>query len=59
MLNNKLDNKNLTQGLTLGALPASTKIYVPSERFSDVKVAMRRISLTEKSDRKFFDVYDT
>ena len=59
MLNNKLDNKNLTQGLTLGALPASTKIYVTSERFSDVKVAMRRISLTEKSDRKFFDVYDT
>jgi phosphomethylpyrimidine synthase len=56
---NQLDNKNLTQGLTLGALPASHKIYVESERFSDVKVAMRRISLTERSDNKFFDVYDT
>jgi phosphomethylpyrimidine synthase len=52
---NKLDNKNLT----LGALPASQKIYVPSERFSDVKVAMRRINLTATSDNKFFDVYDT
>ncbi|MES2676730.1 MAG: phosphomethylpyrimidine synthase ThiC [Pseudomonadota bacterium] len=56
---NKLNNKNLTQGLTLGALPASNKIYVASERFSDVKVAMRRINLTAKSDNKFFDVYDT
>ncbi len=59
MLNNKLDNKNLTPVLTLGALPASQKIYIESDRFSDVKVAMRRISLTEKSDNRFFDVYDT
>jgi phosphomethylpyrimidine synthase len=54
-----LNNKNLTQGLTLGSLPASQKIYVESERFADVKIAMRRINLTEKSDNKFFDVYDT
>jgi len=54
-----LDNKNLTQGLTLGSLPASQKIYVESDRFGDVKVAMRRISLSETSDNKFFDVYDT
>lgn len=59
MPNNKLNNQNLTQGLTLGALPASNKIYVASERFPDVKVAMRRINLTERSDNKFFDVYDT
>ncbi len=64
MSNNKINNQNLTQGLTLGALPASHKIYVESERFADVKVAMRRISLTERSDNKFFDakffdVYDT
>jgi phosphomethylpyrimidine synthase len=50
-----LNNKNLT----LGSLPASQKIYVQSEKFSDVKVAMRRINLSEKSETKFFDVYDT
>jgi phosphomethylpyrimidine synthase len=54
-----LNNKNLTQGLTLGSLPASQKIYVKSDRFSDVSVAMRRINLHETSDNKFFDVYDT
>ncbi len=53
------NNKNLTQGLTLGSLPASEKIYVQSDKFTDVKVAMRRINLTEKSDNRFFDVYDT
>ncbi|MFT6331995.1 MAG: phosphomethylpyrimidine synthase [Lentimonas sp.] len=50
-----LNNKNLT----LGALPASQKIYIQSEKFSDVKVAMRRINLSETSENKFFDVYDT
>ncbi len=54
-----LNNKNLTQGLTLGSLPASQKIYVKSDRFADVSVAMRRINLHETSDNKFFDVYDT
>ena len=47
-----LDNKNLT----LGALPASRKIYVQSDKFSDVKVPMRQISLTNGSQ---FSVYDT
>jgi phosphomethylpyrimidine synthase len=51
MLNNKY--------LTLGSLPASEKIYVQSDEFSDVKVAMRQINLSEKSDNKHFTVYDT
>lgn len=50
-----LNNKNLT----LGSFPSSEKIYIQSDKFSDVKVAMRRINLSEKSDARFFDVYDT
>ena len=49
----KISNK-----ITLGPLPASTKIHVPSSRFSDVKVAMREVKLSEKSDRKTFPIYD-
>lgn len=49
MINNKI---------TLGPLPASKKIYVQSEVFSDVKVAMREIALSEKSDQKSFTCYD-
>jgi len=48
----------ITKKLTLGALPASSKIYVQSEKFSDVKVAMRQIKLSETSDVKNFTVYD-
>ncbi|MFT6259357.1 MAG: phosphomethylpyrimidine synthase, partial [Rickettsiales bacterium] len=50
-----IDNKYLT----LGGLPASTKTYVQSDRFADVKVAMRRIKLAENSENPHFDVYDT
>jgi phosphomethylpyrimidine synthase len=53
-----MTNQKITKKLTLGPLPASKKIYVPSERFSDVKVAMRQIALSEKSESKFFNVYD-
>lgn len=48
----------ITKKLTLGPLPASQKIYVQSEKFSDVKVAMRQIQLSEKSEAKNFTVYD-
>jgi phosphomethylpyrimidine synthase len=51
-----LDNKNLTKNLTLGSLPASEKTYIQSEKFSDVKVAMRQINLSNKNS---FTVYDT
>ncbi len=51
-------NQKITKKLTLGPLPASKKIYVPSQRFSDVKVAMREIRLSEKSENKSFVVYD-
>lgn len=53
MINNKITNK-----VTLGPLPASTKIFVESERFSDVKVAMRQIKLAETSENKTFTTYD-
>jgi phosphomethylpyrimidine synthase len=48
----------ISKKLTLGPLPASKKIYVPSEKFPDVKVAMRQIQLAEKSEAKNFTVYD-
>jgi len=48
----------ISKKLTLGPLPASKKIYVQSENFSDVKVAMREIALSETSDNKSFVVYD-
>jgi phosphomethylpyrimidine synthase len=51
-------NQQITKKLTLGALPASKKIYVPSQNFSDVKVAMREIKLSDKSQNKSFTVYD-
>src|SRR3989344_3098432 len=44
----------ITKKLTLGSLPASKKIYVESKKFSDVKVAMREIALSNKD---FFTVY--
>ena len=48
-------SKKLTNKITLGPLPASKKIYVQSEKFSDVKVAMREIALTNNTT---FTVYD-
>ena len=50
--------QKITKKLTLGPLPASKKVYVQSEKFADVKVAMREIALSEKSDTKSFTVYD-
>ena len=50
---------NITKNLTLGPLPASEKIHHQSSRFSDVKVAMRKINLSQSSDNKSFTVYDT
>ncbi|MCE3255089.1 MAG: phosphomethylpyrimidine synthase ThiC [Rickettsiaceae bacterium] len=49
------DNKQLT----IGSLPASKKIYVKSDKFSDIAVAMRQISLSPNSENKNFTVYDT
>jgi len=48
----------ITKKLTLGPLPASQKIYVQSQKFADVKVAMRQIKLSDKSEAKNFTVYD-
>ena len=45
--------------ITTGSLPSSKKIYIESDRFSDVKVAMRQISLASTSETKHFNVYDT
>ena len=53
-----MTNNKITKKLTLGTLPASKKIYVQSDRFEDVKVAMREITLSEKSEAKSFTVYD-
>ena len=53
-----MTTQQITKKLTLGPLPASSKIYVQSDRFADVKVAMRQIQLSETSDNKNFTVYD-
>lgn len=53
-----MTNNKITKKLTLGPLPASSKVYVQSEKFDDVKVAMRQIQLSSKSDTKHFTVYD-
>ncbi len=53
-----MTSQKITKKLTLGPLPASKKVYIPSEKFPDVKVAMREIALSEKSDTKTFTVYD-
>ena len=53
-----MTNNKITKKLTLGTLPASKKIYVQSDRFEDVKVAMREIALSEKLEAKSFTVYD-
>lgn len=53
-----MTNQKITKKLTLGPLPASSKIHVSSEKFADVKVAMRQIKLSEKSEAKNFVVYD-
>jgi phosphomethylpyrimidine synthase len=49
----------LSNKITLGAFPASQKIYVPSKKFADVAVAMRQINLSKTSSTKDFKVYDT
>jgi phosphomethylpyrimidine synthase len=49
----------LSNKITLGAFPASQKIYVPSKKFDDVAVAMRQINLAKTSTTKDFKVYDT
>ena len=49
----------LSNKITLGAFPASQKIYVPSKKFDDVAVAMRQINLAKTSATKDFKVYDT
>lgn len=49
----------MLNNITLGALPSSKKIHIPSKKFSDVAVAMREITLSPKSDTKNFTVYDT
>jgi phosphomethylpyrimidine synthase len=49
----------ISKKITLGPLPASSKIFIQSEKFPDVKVAMRQIALSEKSENKTFTTYDT
>jgi len=39
-----------TTSVTTGPLPASRKVYVPGERFADIRVAMREIDLTDPGE---------
>ena len=53
--NSDLPNLNVTTG----PLPASRKVYVSSSRRSDVRVAMREVSLTPGAGADPVRVYDT
>lgn len=45
--------------VTVGALPASRKIYIAGERFSDIRIPLREIKLSATSAEANFHVYDT
>lgn len=49
----------MIKNITIGPLPSSEKTYIQSERFEDVKVAMRQINLSKEAEKKSFTVYDT
>ena len=44
--------------VTTGALPGSAKVYVPSDRFPDVKVAMREVALDPSANEPPVRIYD-
>lgn len=44
--------------VTTGPLPGSRKIYVPSDRFPDVKVAMREVALDPSANEPPVRIYD-
>ena len=49
----------MIKNITVGPLPSSEKTYIESEKFDDVKIAMRQINLSKGSEKKSFIVYDT
>ncbi|MGA1207037.1 MAG: phosphomethylpyrimidine synthase ThiC [Litorivicinaceae bacterium] len=51
--------KTETPEITVGALPASRKIYIAGEMYPDIRVPMRQIALHPTSDEKPVVVYDT
>ena len=51
--------KTKTHEITIGALPASRKIYIAGEMYPDIRVPMREIALHPTSDEKPVVVYDT
>ena len=56
---NKENNKKISDSLSkFKKLPKSKKVYLKSDRFKDVKVGMREITL-EDQDIKNLIVYDT
>jgi phosphomethylpyrimidine synthase len=58
-------NKHISQSefqtpeVTTGPLPASKKVYIQSDRFADVKVPIREISVHESANEPPLPVYDT
>lgn len=48
-----------TPEITVGALPASLKIYIAGDMYPDIRVPMREITLHPTSDEKPLVVYDT
>ena len=45
--------------IDLESFSGSKKIYVNSNKFKDLKVAMRQVQLAKNSDTKQFNIYDT
>jgi len=51
-------NSPIEMPVTTGPLPGSRKIYVPGERFPDIRVAMREVKLEDSADEPPVRIYD-
>ena len=54
-----INRKPKTTNITIGALPASSKIFVAGQQHPNVRVPMREISLHESANEPPLVVYDT
>ncbi|MDP9097107.1 MAG: phosphomethylpyrimidine synthase ThiC, partial [Pseudomonadota bacterium] len=51
-------NSPIEMPVTTGPLPGSRKIYVPGERFPDLRVAMREVKLEDSANEPPVRIYD-
>ena len=51
-------NSPIEMPVTTGPLPGSRKIYVPGERFPNIRVAMREVKLEDSANEPPVRIYD-